>query len=206
MPPSEKSTRWSMTIWMPPHTEEGVKEMIQKMQQVHPSWSLEGQLERGEKSGKLHYQLMLRTPDQPRHSAIRKIFPACDIQPARNASALENYVHKEETRVAEFKTVENKFIQWPLLRSTFFKWVVETQDIMAYCSDDDKLRLWDEFIGISIQEGMEVDIMGVNPQYRSCIMRYWNNYVIREAQTSRHTSVDKIGQTDIQEVTLPILT
>ena len=76
---------------------------------------------------------------------------------------------------------------------------------LSYTREDDKLAKWDEFIGLSIEEGMEVDVMGVNPQYRSCIIRYWDSYARRGVELSRQTSVDKIGQTDKQEVSLPIV-
>lgn len=180
--------------------------MIETACANNPKWSVEGQLEKGSTSeGKLHYQLMVKTP-QVRHSALRKAFPSCHIEEARNAKALENYVHKEETRVGEFKTVVPTFIKWEVLRSKFFEWLVKTEDvgIHSYQHDYERLAKWDEFIGLSIEEGMEVDLMGVNPQYRSCISRYWTSYVRRQIDTDRQTFVDE-SQTDTPVLSLPMV-
>lgn len=48
--------------------------------------------------GTPHYQLMVKTP-QMRFSALKKQFPRAHIDEARNAQALQQYVHKEETRI-----------------------------------------------------------------------------------------------------------
>lgn len=205
---NKKPTRWSLTVWMPPYTEESAKEMLERAIQVHPRWSIEGQLEKGKSSdGKFHYQLLVKT-DQQRHSALRKAFPSCHIEEARNAVALEQYVHKDDTRVAEFKKIESRFVQWPELRKKFFEWLIRTEDVAAlsYVQEYERLKKWDEFIGLSIEEGIEVDILGVNPQYRSCIIRYWNAYVRRGVEVSRQTPVDIPRQTDTLEVSLPMLT
>lgn len=157
-------------------TVETLNELVTLMPQ---NWSLEGQLEQGvDSQQKLHAQLFLKT-EQTRGTKVIKYFPNCYIAEARNPFALQNYVHKEDTRVAEFKTVENRSPQWFTVCDKMFDWYIEThQDQLAFEVDDiERMKLWDIFIGLSIEDGMRVDIIGVNPQYRSCIMRYWKNYL-----------------------------
>ena len=68
-----------------------------------PGWILQGQEEVG-KEGTPHLQLMLKCSRTERFSAVKKVFPRAHIEVARNQTALSAYVHKEETRVDEFKT------------------------------------------------------------------------------------------------------
>jgi len=174
-----KQTAWSITMWMTDktgYTPETINEFVQNMPN---DWSLEGQIEQGKTSQTdLHYQLLLKTP-QTRGTRIAKFFPKCHIEDARKFHALKNYVHKADTRVAEFKTVENRSPQWSVVCDRFFDWVLVEQPEMGFFGvvDEERMRLWDRFIGLSIQEGMRVDVIGVNPQYRSCIMRYWSDYI-----------------------------
>jgi hypothetical protein len=85
-----RGTRWAITINNPTDKEIICPEW--------PGWSLSGQMERGE-SGTLHYQAALKTP-KVSWSTVKKAFPRAHIKKARNAIALNNYVHKPETRVA----------------------------------------------------------------------------------------------------------
>lgn len=205
MPFDTRATSWSLTIWLPPYTETTAKEMIETAVANNPKWSVQGQLEKGKNSdGKFHYQLMVKTP-QVRHSALRKAFPACHIEEARNAKALENYVHKDDTRVGEFKAITGNFIKWETLRAKFYEWLSQTEDVAVglYRHDYERLAKWDEFIGLSIEEGIECDLMGVNPQYRSCIVRYWDNYLRRHVSRDRQTFVDE-RQTDTPVLSLPL--
>jgi len=143
--------------------------------------------------------LLLKTP-QTRGTRVAKFFPKCDIGDARNYHALQNYVHKEDTRVAEFKTVVNRSPQWSVVCDKFFDWLIvnEPQSTFFGVVEDERSRLWDKFIGISIEEGMRVDIIGVNPQYRSCIQRYWLNYI---ALAKTRVPVDNVDrQTNSQNV------
>lgn len=171
-----KTGRWCITMWL---TEGRTTETLDALTQAMPTdWALEGQIEQGvDSQEKLHAQLFLKTP-QCRGSRIAKFFPNCYIDEARNPFALKNYVHKEETRVAEFRTIENRSPQWSVVCDKFYDWLVVNQPARVYEQDDErKLKLWDEFIGLSIREGMRIDVIGVNPQYRSCIIRYWDAYV-----------------------------
>lgn len=187
-----RATAWCITMWL---TEETgyTAETINELTQAMPNdWSLEGQMEQGHDSGKLHYQLLLKTP-QTRGTRVQKFFPKCYIDEANKFHALKTYVHKEDTRVAEFKTVENRSPQWSVVCDKFFDWVIINEPTVEFfqTADEERLRIWDKFIGLSIEEGMRVDIIGVNPQYRSCIMRYWPNY-LRLAKT--RAPVDKLDR------------
>jgi len=183
------------------YTPETIDEFTQKMPN---DWSLEGQMEMGKDSeGKLHYQLLLKTP-QTRGTRVAKFFPKCYIDEAHKYHALKVYVHKEDTRVAEFKTVENRSPQWSVVCDKFFDYLIREQPetSMFGVVDEERMRLWDKFIGISIEEGMRVDIIGVNPQYRSCIQRYWLNYM---ALAKTRAPVDRIDrQTDSQLLVPPL--
>lgn len=149
------------------------------VQQMPNSWSLEGQIEQGHSTDdKLHAQLYLKT-EQTRGTRIAKFFPNCYIDEARNPFALKSYVHKTDTRVAEFKTVENRSPQWSVVCDRMFDWYVsEHAELLGMnVMDEEKMKYWDCFIGISLEEGMRIDVIGVNPQYRSCIMKYWSSYI-----------------------------
>jgi len=172
-----------------------------------PNWFLEGQIEEGvtsleEGQTKLHAQLRLKT-EHTRGSKIVKYFNnAIHLEITRNKHALHNYVHKDDTRVAEFKTVENRSPQWRVVRDKFADWVVTTQYHHSKMPEEEKWRLWDEFIGISLEEGMEIDLIGVNPQYRSCINKYWNN-IINMAINRQQTIVDNCP--DRQNADIPVV-
>lgn len=176
------------------YTPDTYKEFAALMPQ---DWALEGQVEQGKDSQQnLHCQLRLKTP-QCRGTRVAKFFPKCHIEPARNKYALGQYVHKADTRVAELKTVENKFPRWTEVRNRFYDWFLhEHGDNHPYLLEDEhKLRFWDQFIGLCQREGLEVDIIGVNPQYRSCIIKYWNDQLINAQQRLESpTSVDKIDR------------
>lgn len=188
-----RQTAWCITMWL---TEETgyTPESIHDLTQAMPNdWSLEGQMEMGKDSeGKLHYQLLLKTP-QTRGTRVAKFFPKCYIDEAHKFHALKAYVHKQDTRVAEFKSVENRSPQWSVVCDKFFDWLIREQPEVSMFGvvEEERMRLWDKFIGLSIEEGMRVDIIGVNPQYRSCIQRYWSNYI---ALAKTRAPVDKVDR------------
>lgn len=166
------------------------------LQRMPPEWHLEGQIEKGKDSqDKEHAQLFLKTP-QVRGTAVTKVFPNCMIDEARNQFALQQYVHKEDTRIGEFMTIKNTSPQWHVVRDKFFDWLIENEPFYGHIKDDmdervsPRLNLWDKFIIVSIKEGMNIDVIGVNPQYRSCIRRYWEGYVYT-AEQRQTTDVDK---------------
>jgi len=193
---SDRGTAWSITLNMKTVSKQRCEDMIE--QAKNANWGVQGQIEEG-KEGTPHYQLLVKTP-QVRFSAVKRVFPTAHIEKARNVKALEAYVHKDEGRLEEMKTIERKFVQFPEVRKKFFQWVIEEgyEDVSDY---DRKLSIWDEFIGLSIRERIECDVIGVNPQYRSIVQKYWtaNVYVAME---DRQTNIDR--QTDRQTAEIPV--
>lgn len=195
------SAHWSLTYWF---TDGRNMDTLNQCLQLMPeNWKLEGQIERGKNSeDKEHGQFYLKT-DKTRGSKVAKYFPSTDIQEARNVIALKQYVHKEETRVAEFKTVENRSPDWRVVRDRFFDWIIETEPFYGHIKDDldervsPRLELWDKFINISIAEGMMVELVGVNPQYRSAVRRYWQGFISQAEQRATPKDVRDAGTLDV---------
>lgn len=202
---TQKASKWCITYWLTEgRTEETLKELVKNMPE---NWAMEGQIEQGHcKDDKLHAQLFLKT-ENTRASRIRKYFPNCYINKAENPFALKNYVHKTDTRVAEFMTVENRSPQWSVVRDKFFDWIIENEPFYGHIKDDmdervsPRLELWDKFINLSVAEGMSIELIGVNPQYRSAVRRYWSGMIT--CAEKRATSVDR--QTDRQNIEIPTL-
>lgn len=198
---SERATCWSVTCNLQTVSRSTVESCIQAAHSL--GWGTEGQIEKG-REGTEHYQLCVKTP-QVRWSQVKKVFPTAHIEPARNRKALEQYVAKEDTRVESLKKVEISVLTYPQVRTKFFQWLLESYDIeSSFMNHEHRLLVWDEFIGLSIREGMECDLIGMNPQNRACVARYWDAYIAR-ASTSRQT-IDRAldRQTDTQEVSAPM--
>lgn len=201
-PSQMKTSKWCITYWLTDgRTVETLNELVKNMPE---NWSLEGQIEQGyDSNDKLHAQLFLKT-EQTRGTRIVKFFPNCYIDEARNPFALKEYCHKDKTRVAEFKTVENRSPDWKVVRDKFFDWLIETEPFYGHVKDDldervsPRLELWDKFMNISIAEGMCIELVGVNPQYRSAVRRYWDGFIA--CAEKRATSIDRQTDRQISEV------
>lgn len=200
---SVKAYGWSLTIWMPPYTLESWLETIQQALASNPKWSTHGQKECGEESGKLHYQLFLKTPDQPRKSKIMKLLPKVHIESETNRKALEKYVHKEDTRVGEFKTIERAHVTFSECIRQFIGWLDRQSLLDEAFTNDERLRIWDEFIEASVSEGIAIDIIGVNPQYRSCISKYWKGYIQNYIRQDKDK--DKTAENNVAVVNIPVI-
>lgn len=200
-PHEMKTGRWCITYWLTDGRT--IDDLNLITQQMPTDWMVEGQIEQGvDSQQQLHAQLFLKTP-QTRGTKIAKFFKNCYIDEARNPFALQKYVHKTDTRVAEFKTVENRSPQWHVVVDTFADWLVREGYHIAGGSfgppdQEERLRLWDQFILKSLMEDMRVDVIGVNPQYRSCIAKYWSAYVYNALRRQ------KDRQTNSQEVATPV--
>lgn len=199
-----KTNKWAITYWL---TDGRTIDTLNALTQVMPSnWALEGQIEQGHcKDDKLHAQLFLKT-EQTRGTKVQKYFPDCHISEAENPFALKRYVHKEDTRVAEFKTVENRSPQWHVVCDKFFDYLLLHKPHTQHTRDEEeKWRIWDEWICDCIREGMRIELVGINPQYRGCINKYWSGFW--DAAWNRanvqipETIVDR--QTDKTEVVAP---
>jgi len=196
---TERGSHWSVVLNFKNVPRARCEEQIEAAKGL--GWGIEGQVEGGEKEGTPHYQFYVRTP-QIRFSAVKKVFPTANIQKARNVAALKQYVHKDKGRLEEFKTVDMKFIQFKDIRDRFFDWVLATyypEEEEVELNDADYMGIWDKFIGMSIAEGIECDVIGVNPQYRSCIQRYWKSYVHR--QKDRQTDRQPETSSEVSSIT-----
>lgn len=199
-----RATAWSVTCNLKNVTRSRVDDCITAARTL--GWGVEGQLERGDEEGTEHYQLLVRTP-QVRFSAVKKVFPTAHIEPAKNVKALEQYVHKEDTRVEALRNIEVTFLTYPQVRLQFFEWLVNNSlHLSLYRDPDDRLAQWDRFIGLSIEEGMHCDLIGMNPQHRGCISKYWFHYIAYE-QTRRqtHDRRQPDSQTTLDSVSVPII-
>lgn len=177
-----KSTYWSLTINNPTDAdEENIAQARQK------GWKVEGQREVGE-NGTRHYQIMLKT-GQVRFSAVKKIFPRAHIEPARNPTALQQYVHKLETRDGELKEDNEMYPSlskfWDLV---FDYWQRYDKDALDNAKlqdgifelydgrdiNDPKVRLsmLDEAAAYLIRQGYHVEGIAVNPSTRSAASRF----------------------------------
>lgn len=179
---SERATCWSITINNP--TDEDLSPTFP------PGWKMEGQIEKGEQTGTPHYQGMLCTP-QVRFSAVKKLFPRARIEVARNKKALQQYVHKEDTRVSEVPTIVSNI-------PTLFDY----QHTVARKWDDDEWRGFadrrleespkmdlgdialeyvDSIVALDIQNGVcGVEYIAINPMWRSAWKKFWRSMIIRE--------------------------
>lgn len=196
-----RATCWSVTLNMKNVSRERVEACLDAARSK--GWGVEGQLEVGAE-GTEHYQLMVKTP-QERFAAVKKVFPTAHIEVARNRKALEQYVHKEDTRVEQLKSVEMTFLTYPQVRSQFFKWLVDNNRHLSPMRDpEDRLQTWDEFIGLSIEEGMHCDLIGMNPQHRGCISKYWRHYIAYEL-SSRQTNERRHSDSQTPEEVIPVV-
>lgn len=197
-----RATAWSVTCNLKNVARSTVDACIDAARSL--GWGVEGQLEVGEE-GTPHYQLLLKTP-QVRFAAVKRVFSTAHIESARNKAALENYVHKEETRVESLKKVEVTFLTYPQVRNQFFNWLLDTYDVeVEFMGYESRLNVWDEFIGFSIAEGMECDLIGMNPQNRGCIAKYWTSYIARGRHLRQTDERRQDRQTDTQEVSVPMV-
>lgn len=194
---SARGTCWSITINNPQAADE---ENINLARQK--GWKVEGQLEVGEQ-GTPHYQLKVNTP-QVRFSAVKKAFPRAHIELAKNVFALEQYVHKEETREGELVHTSDRYPSMQKLWELFYDWVDDNRKFMAMQSwtEDDFLTNFDLFIKDAIMvQGYFVETMAVNPQIRAVVKKYGYEILMRvqniRRQTDRQTDENLVEYIDI---------
>lgn len=148
-------------------------------------WRCEGQLEKGEECGTVHYQAMLTTP-QVRFAAVKKMFPRAKILVARNRNALQKYVHKEDTRLSEVPTIVSQIPNcfdyqadiaedWDdteFARRTA-EWHNKLPDTKLTI-DDVALEYVDYLVSEDIKRGRRgVEWVGINPMWRSSWKKFW---------------------------------
>lgn len=195
----QRATAWSLTINNPTGRED--EEIAQARQR---GWRVEGQLEKGE-NGTLHYQIRLGTP-QVRFSAVKKQFPRAHIEVARSYEALGNYVHKEETRVGELPTSQDKYPSlskfWDLVFDYFaelgkdgFDYVDMSDGCVRFHRDERQLVavnsplvLLDEASRHLIKNGYHIEGIVTNPSTRSAWKMLWNAIMVRCYREKKSTA------------------
>jgi len=218
---NDRATAWSITINNPtPDDEEAIALARQR------GWKVEGQLEKGE-NGTPHYQLIARTP-QVRFSAVKKQFPRAHIEVARNAAALAQYVHKEDTREAELPIGSaaypsmSKFFEMIALKANHGhrSWTWDDKDALDsetsaalrrahfYRSSEDRsvdsnpLKYLDELVDDLIAEGYYVESIASNPSVRTSWKKHWRAIIYRAIQqTDRQTDsvqIPTISSSDLE--------
>jgi len=172
---TERAACWSVTINNPTSDDINVTLPV--------GWSLKGQHEKG-KEGTEHFQGMLKT-SQVRFSAVKKVFPRAHIEVARNATALSQYVNKEETRVAAFGGNETPTIfqyqdiiagDWN--DADFVAYIGQTH--IARSGEDPVLAYVDNLASKRIAEGAKgLEFISVNPIWRSSWKRFHSAIISR---------------------------
>lgn len=151
---------------------------------------MQGQIEKG-KEGTVHYQGMLTTP-QVRFAQVKKALPRAHIELAKNKSALQKYVSKEDTRVA---AVENISTNIPTLfdyqHTIASRWDdKEFNEYTQRYSPDEQLKLGhgeialryvDKLVEEDIEAGMNgIEYIAINPMWRSAWKKFYKSMVSRE--------------------------
>lgn len=208
-----RSNAWSVTINNP--TDKDHEEINIARQK---GWKVEGQVEKGAE-GTPHLQLLVRTP-QVRFSAVKKTFSRAHIEAARNVKALEQYVHKEDTREGELPS-QSEF--YPSLARF---WLLITQymtamekDRLDFCelhegrikmfrredeedASYEQLRaLFDDAVRDLILQGYHVEHHAINPANVSAFKRYGASIIRRSyaeliAQTCRQADKKEFTDND----------
>lgn len=184
-----RGTCWSITINNP--TDEELKVYLPG------GWRLEGQFEAGE-SGTRHFQGMLKT-NQVRASAVKAVFPRAHIELAKNSKALQAYVHKDDTRIAEFDTVESTIpTLWDYERDIANRWewsryyeIVEAHaDEKKFDYSDSALAYIDELVNEDIEAGQYgIEFISVNPMWRSAWKKHYRAIINRAEKHHKDASV-----------------
>jgi len=176
---TERASCWSITINNP---------NVEEYERVlPPSWKLQGQLEKGAE-GTLHYQGMLKTP-QVRFSAVKKEFPRAHIEVARSAAALQQYVNKEDTRVASVRSIPTLFEYQTQIaekwneRDFQQRWELRCKSTGKEVPDvnDTAMGYLDSLVAQDIESGMRgVEFISINPLWRSSWLRFWRSIINRQ--------------------------
>jgi len=180
---TDRGTCWSITINNPTAADLNV---------VFPNnkWRLMGQMEMGEE-GTEHYQGMLETP-QVRFSQVKKLLPRAHIELAKNRKALEKYVTKTETRIAEVAAITSNIPtlfdyqhtiaeRWDDI--AFEQWSNKYTDehVAKHGIDDIALEYVDSLVAEDIRNGVcGVEYIAINPMWRSAWKKFWRAMVHRE--------------------------
>lgn len=210
---TERATCWSVT-WYPP-TDSMDQEVSQREIEAYahrtlaPGWQVTGQMEQCPKTGRYHYQAMLKTP-QVRRSAVIAAMDKAHIEKSINNAKLANYVQKEESRVAQITPAE------PLHTIYTYQDIIadmyNEEECKAYIQRRMELTEWKEHYGEAfvkyidtlvskdIRAGRKgVEYVAFNPMWRAAWKLFGPDIIYRHnikkdgAQEVRQEDVEKEG-------------
>lgn len=157
-----------------------------------PGWRLldKCNMEKCPKTGRYHYQAMLKTP-QVRKTAVIKAMAKAHVEKVyKSDAALENYVQKSDTRVAsidsgtptvniyEYQSIIAK--KWR--DDTYRKWQAQ---FPRKDKDDVAMLYLDSLVATDISEGRRgAEWHATNPLWRSAWKKFWREIIDRENATS----------------------
>lgn len=177
MDTSQRARCWSITINNPEEKD---------LKCDYPGWKLQGQFEEGEQ-GTRHFQGMLETP-QVRFSAVKRAFPRGHIEVARNKQALQQYVNKDETRVATFEAtaIPNMFQLQDSIASDWDseEWRNLSAEYERMPDSDVALMYLDTLVARRIESGQRgLEFIAINPMWRSSWKKFWRSIIKRHARS-----------------------
>jgi len=209
MAEKERGTCWSITINNP--TEEDMSP------DLPAGWKLTGQIEQGAE-GTTHYQGMLNT-QQVRFTAVKKVFPRAHIELAKNRKALEKYVHKSETRVAEVNDVVSNIptlfayqhkiaARWDDDEYNLFvnqkRETMDDKEFAKTLPSDLALEYVDYLVGLDIEAGIcGIEYIAINPMWRSAWKKFYRQLVSRERAAEIKSQLEVYNGSQTLEQTLP---
>lgn len=184
-----RACNWSITINNPT-----ADDLTHDWVMEHPGWSLQGQLEVGA-NGTEHFQGLLKTPNKPSFSSIKKLLPRAHIEPARDKSGkhLEAYVHKEDTRIGLVPTatsaIPTLFAYQKLVAARLSVFTIDDdfaqQTMYQRTAHGNEWRTVSKYIDAIINDDIRKGIRGIefiaiNPMWLSSWKKYWRSIIIRE--------------------------
>lgn len=183
---TEKSSRWQMTVF-----EEQFK-LLEVMPHMVAEWGWQDEI--SPTTGKLHKQGYIRTTQQMRFAAMRKVFPGVHLEVARDWNKLLNYCKKKDTAVADTQVHEKNDIP------SLFTYSEELANRLA---EQQRLRKVDyNDVDLMVRKDIEsgrkgIEWIATNPQFITTWKKYWYEMIIRARypQTDRQTD-DEIISTE----------
>jgi hypothetical protein len=212
-------SNWSVTYWFDTENSPSkakVDEYIDIARQA--GYIINGQIEKAPTTGNLHYQLQVKTP-WTRKSAVKKMLPTAWIEKTKKDVALQQYVKKEDTRVAPLLDADDKYPTtnklWELIYREYdvlekYGWNYDNEDeVELYSGDDQKtlegdpLAFFDKVMGRLIRRGYYVDMLASNPAIRSFWKKFWRDVLFRTRETVRQT--DKQNELISETLNIPTI-
>lgn len=208
------SSNWSVTYWFDTENSPSkakVDEYIELARQK--GYVINGQIEKAPTTGNLHYQLQVKGPWE-RKSALKKVLPTAWIEKTKKSVALEQYVKKEDTRVAPLVDKSDMYPTanglWELIFREYDEldkdgWDQTVENDVVFYREShqkelerDPLAFFDKVMGKLIRRGYYVDLLASNPAIRSFWKKFWRDVLYRTRETVRQTDIQNelISQQD----------